>query len=122
MTRATLFVLLMLAACETGPPDVTPPTVRMVFPAGEDTLAPGVCTLKAVATDDREMQWVSFWSTRSQSPVALMLGIVKQSRADTFSIGWDCPDDTTACYDLAASARDRAGNTSSTQARVWVRR
>jgi hypothetical protein len=122
MTRVALLALLALAACRTGVDDVTPPTVRIVFPGNEETLDPGIYFLKAVATDETEMQWVSFWSSRTHDTVALMLGIVKQSVADTYSIGWDCRADTAVFYSLAATARDRARNTSSAQARVWVRR
>jgi hypothetical protein len=110
------FLLLLPAGCDESAGDTTPPQVRWVFPSDGDTFDPGVYTVSAVATDDKEMRWVSFWVEEE------MLGIVSRPRGDTYSLGVDCRADTHSVYPLRADALDRAGYNAFATVYVYIRR
>jgi hypothetical protein len=113
--------LLLLSGCRQVN-DPVAPAVHWVFPHDGDTLEPGVYVLKAVATDDQSLRWISFWSNYPGSSVAIMLGLFRQSPGDTYTLGWDCLHDTGSYYWLSVTAEDRADNAAHDFAGVAVRR
>jgi hypothetical protein len=122
MRRLLVLVLLLFLGCHQSVNDTVTPTVRWIFPHDGDTLEPGIYVLKAVATDDQALEWISFWSTYPGSTFAIMLGLFHQGQNDTYELGWDCLHDTGSFYWLSVSAEDRAGNDSHDFVGVAVRR
>ena len=97
--------------------DTVPPEISWVYPAEGDTFDPGVYELAAVATDDREMDFVVFFVGTE------MLGLVSTARADTYRIVVDCRDDTGRVHQLRAFAYDKEPNgTFAGDRTVYVRR
>ncbi len=112
---AGLVALAMLAACDQ--PDTTKPAVAVVEPAAGDSLAPGLITVKAVATDDKAVTRVEFAVGNRQ------LGADSAAAADTFSAVWDARTDTLGgARLLKATAYDEAGNFAEAIATVYLRR
>jgi hypothetical protein len=110
-----LFVIaLFAAACQ--PKDMAPPTVHFVSPQAGDSFPPGVYTLKAVATDDVGPTHVAFFVYTE------MLGLVYDSKGDTFSVEVDCRTDTLTAYQLRAFAVDEADNQVMDSLTVYISR
>jgi hypothetical protein len=114
---ATIAVAAMLVAgigCEEqAEVDTTNPVVTIATPADGATLAAGIITIKAVATDDKGVKRVVFFNGRDS------LGTSTTATADTFKFDWNAttePDSSS--HDLYATAFDEAGN--SAQAAVTV--
>src|SRR5512137_675045 len=104
---AAAFALLSFlpASCDNaGTPDTVPPEISWVYPADGDTVDPGVYTLTAVATDDRQMDFVAFFVGTE------MLGLVSTAQADTYRVAVECFSDTGHVYELRAYAYDKAPN------------
>ena len=108
-------LLLLLVTCASKP-DNESPTAHFVYPLRGETIDPGVYVMKAIATDDQAMHRVSFWAFDE------MLGIVDQSKGDTYSLGIDCRTDTMKSYVLGAIAEDQAGNQGRDTVTIYVRR
>jgi hypothetical protein len=97
-------------------PDTVPPVISWVYPHDGDTIDPGMYTLAARATDDREMDFVVFFAG------AEMLGMVTTPEADTYRVAVECSSDTARVYVLRAFAYDKADNGTPASIIVYVRR
>ncbi|MFO7650106.1 MAG: Ig-like domain-containing protein [bacterium] len=102
-------------ACDQA--DTTKPTCAVVEPAAGDSLEPGSITIKAVATDDKEMKLVEFYVGNRK------VGEDATAAADTFEAIWDAGADTTGGTRLLkAIAFDAADNFTEATASVVLRR
>ncbi len=110
-----LLLGLLVVACTT-PPDYESPSLHFICPGDGDTLQAGVVILRAVATDNQTVEWVSFWVDGE------MLGITKRRSGDTFSMGWDCSTDTGQTRELGAEVTDKEENHGFDDIMVYVRR
>jgi len=59
LTAVAIALLFLFPGCPEK--DTTTPTVKITEPANNATLTAGNITIKAVATDDKEMGKVEFW-------------------------------------------------------------
>jgi len=87
-----------------------------VHPHDGDTVAPSICTMVAVATDDRQMDFVVFFAGPE------MPGMVTTAQADPYRVAVDCRADTGHVYRPRAFAHNQADNGTSTDITVYVRR
>lgn len=107
-----LFALFL--AC--GKEDVDNPVVTLANLHDLDTISPGVMTVKAVATDDKEVRYVEFYLDTA------LLAADSEGVADTFDFTWDTSTDTLgAWYTVRAWAHDTRDSVTGTYARVCVR-
>ena len=116
---AVAFALLAFlpAGCDQNETqDTVPPAISWVSPHDGDTVAPGVYALAAVATDDRQVDFVTFFVGTE------MLGLVRTAQADTYRVAVECFSDTGHVYELRAYAYDKAPNGTCATVIVYVRR
>ena len=117
LVGAFALLAFLAAGCDkTELPDVVPPVISWVSPHDGDTVPPGVYTLTAVATDDREMDFVVFFVGTE------MLGLVSTAQADTYRVAVECFSDTGQVYELQAYAYDKVPNGTCATVTVYVRR
>lgn len=103
------------AACDEA--DKVKPDCTVVAPAAGDSLDPAIITVKAIATDDREMKLVEFYVGNRK------IGEDATATADTFEAVWDAGGDTTGgARVLKAIAFDAADNFTEATAPVQLRR
>ncbi len=93
-----------------GPPDVEPPSVSITNPVPDATVS-GVVALAADATDNVGVVAVGF------SVDGMMIG---EDRSPPFEIGWDTASVVEGPHQIAATARDAAGNVATDQVAVTV--
>jgi hypothetical protein len=106
--------LALAVACDQA--DTAKPECAVVAPAAGDSLDPGSITIKAVATDDKEMKLVEFYVGNRK------IGEDEAASADTFEAVWDATNDTTGgARVLKAIAFDAADNFTEALATVYMR-
>jgi hypothetical protein len=113
---ALALLALLPAGCDNRLPDTVPPVISWVYPHDGDTVDPGVYTLVATATDDRQVDYVVFFAYTE------MLGMVTTAQSDTYRVAVDCRADTGHAYRLRAFAYDQADNGTSADITIYVRR
>ena len=109
-----LGLLVLFLAC--GKKDVELPVVALTNLHDLDTIAPVVMTVKAVATDDKEVRYVQFYvdgvAARADS----------EGVADTFDFTWDTSSDTLgAWHTVSARAFDTRDSFADANVRICVR-
>jgi len=110
-TIACLSTLFL--AC--GKKDMDNPVIAFANVSNLDSIAPGVLTVKAVATDDKEVTHVEFWVDDS------LVADDSSGVADTFQFDWDTSIDTLgAIHDIAACAFDTRDSSARTAATLIV--
>jgi hypothetical protein len=111
---AILCLSALFLAC--GKKDIENPVVTLANLHDLDTISPGVMTVKAVATDDKEVRYVQF-----HIDGALFIAD-SEGVADTFKFTWDTSADTLgAWHTVTARAFDTRDSSTDAGARINVR-
>lgn len=95
-------IFFLIAGCPEK--DTTNPTVDIKEPANNATITAGNITIKAVATDDKEMDRVEFWIDGTKK------GEDNSATADTFSYTWDASSVASGTHAIVAKAFDKSDN------------
>ncbi len=91
--------------------DIAPPIVSMWSPPGSTTLS-GTVILTATAVDDQDVAGVQFkLSDRNIGPE-----VTTEAPITKFTLSWDSRSVPNGAYALTATARDAAGNTTTSAA------
>ena len=110
---AALVLALYIGCDKQEEVDTTNPVVTIAAPADGSTHPAGIINIKAVATDNKGVTRVEFYSGRTK------LGETTTATGDTFMFGWDASTaEDSSSHDLYATAYDAADN--SAEASVTV--
>ena len=97
-------MLLSLACGDPGSPDTQPPSIIFVSPRDEFLME--TVTIAVAVEDDRGVAGVRFWLNGAP------LG--PEDQTDPYMMTWNTLDYADGFYTLTATARDGAGNESTT--------
>jgi len=106
---AAMAVVLVMVGCVTE--DTEDPVVSIKSPANGATLAPGNITIKAYATDNKEVTKVEFYAGTT------LIGTDESGNSDTFDVSWTA---TAGSYTLKATAFDAADNSADATVNVTI--
>uniref|UniRef100_A0A7C6EDW4 Right handed beta helix domain-containing protein n=1 Tax=candidate division WOR-3 bacterium TaxID=2052148 RepID=A0A7C6EDW4_UNCW3 len=113
LTAVAIALLFLFPGCPEK--DTTTPTVKITEPANNATLTAGNITIKAVATDDKEMSKVEFWVDGAKK------GEDNSPTDDTlYSYTWDASSAASGAHKIVAKAFDKSDNTASDSITITI--